>query len=79
MYDYCFIAETFDGIKSVVTKIDSTGETVLKIETGLVNLIKALNDLGSDGWEVVGYNSGYRNTLNFWTLKRTITEEPAVE
>lgn len=70
MYEFCFVVETFDGIKSVVSKIDSTGETVLKVETGLVHLVNVLNDLGSEGWECVGYNTGYRNALNFWTFKR---------
>jgi len=78
MFEYCFLIETFDGIKSVVTRVDSTGDKILEISTGMVNLIGALNTLGAEGWECVGYNSGYRNTLNFWTLKRAVIPQ-AVE
>lgn len=80
MYEFCFLIETFDGVKSVVTLVDSTGEKSVDVNTGLLNLITVLNDLGSKGWECVGYSAGFRNTLNFWTMKRiVVAEEPAVE
>jgi hypothetical protein len=43
MFEYCFLIETYDGIKSVVTRVDSTGETVLNISNGLAGLIGALD------------------------------------
>ncbi len=74
MFEYCFLIETYDGIKSVVTRVDSTGETVLNISNGLAGLIGALDTLGLDGWECIGYDAGYRNSLNFWTLKKAKVE-----
>jgi len=74
MFEYCFLIETYDGIKSVVTRVDSTGETVLNISNGLAGLIGALDTLGLDGWERIGYDAGYRNSLNFWTLKKAKVE-----
>lgn len=80
MYEYCFIVESFDGLKSKVIMVNGTGETTLKVESGLTNLITALNDLGSQGWECIGYDSQYRNNINFWTMKRAVViPEPITE
>jgi hypothetical protein len=68
MYEYCFFVETFNGISSKVIKVDGTGQTELQVNGGLLNLVTSLNTLGSEGWNCIGYDSNYRNNLNFWTL-----------
>ncbi len=74
MFEYCFLVEAFDGIDNRMLLVNSEGQTELDSSAGLLNAVTVLNQLGAEGWECVGYNFNIRNNLNFWTMKRIVTE-----
>jgi hypothetical protein len=61
-----------------VLPVNSEGKTEAYSPAGLLNAVTVLNELGSNGWECVGYNFNIRNNLNFWTMKKAVVIEDTV-